>query len=1220
MAALRSPSTPSNISSQSKKGVFSSSSSSRRSSTSSGAIVNSSPHIPLGIGYSPGPINTPTTPAGSGIPAFRTLRSLLPFGPGKNATPISTSASPNTSRSPFSNFGSVRRSMTRERERKSSLSNDAMSPVIAIGPVPDESAIRRSVSLPRLEKPLPSEPLFEDSPNAFQHGSSALGSAFILRTPSPGPALSAELSTIIEADSSGVSKHGLLGVISQEPSSSSHSKQSSTSQTDYGTEDDDADNSALDLSTSHLADQVRHAMLESNVSPNTVKQWHDGDKEVVIIDADEHPEADTTFALESADPELLALLSPNAVSKPGATQSNQPSPTTPTFPSSSTSRLPRSRQSLSLLPRPRASNSPSPSPISRHFPTSTPSPTSTTATTSALATPKPSSAKDGSPATTAANGSDYSPTSSPAPSSPCLASASSSTPARRRTLGLARPARMFGHSASASLSQPRTNTFATPGKAGEESAQVSMMNGSRLATRTLRQVMLGGSTRKSPKNDESSSPSLEAARPRGSLDSRRLPSNANDIGLGRPSLEVRRGASFDSRRPSTAYNSRSSTSPERTDRTTPEADSSPSPEATHQEAHFRPSLDSSRPSFDSSHRPGSSTRLREKERHNTPSLRVIDASGDSTNRSVSPIPRGPPPNRIRKRSMSVQERFGKGRYPGAVAEQGIARPGSSLSVHGGRASRGGLGVDGGATPNEFGSGGSGPKLEWLGPRTAKAFRAAGLLDFDREKEKERDNSGEAFERSRERGGSISGMLAPSPLGASVSSGSVSSALNRFASLRSASEYNPTPSRAHSRMAFSDVGGGSGRRGSGTFSAYGSSSAYGGMSTYGQPGLMESPTFTVSSSSRDRDTPKSSTSTAPTSVSESFGYLGRDRVERERERERDEFRELKEKHATEMAALLGALSDSQRTARVLREENAELRERLDRFAGVVQQNNELHQACGEMQQECSDLRRQCVDLRRELAAVKTFKSPSGLVPSWSGNSTSSGFRTPLPRPGNSSPLANDVTPRYDEEEYNDTMIIHDDLDDRSQDTPRRQTDRQDHEHDAGPLDAINPSSSSTPSLKRRLSGASSVFPIPPANMTMLLHDDAASQLGDSNRSSADHSQYPFFVPPLSYPSSSTKPIPTSKANTNSHVRSLSRSPPANYQSFAASGGHKANKSIASAVSISPTTANFSMVTGSPGSLSLRPEHELLLGDMESLDLGVRGLDLEADLVRANSDEW
>ena len=56
-----------------------------------------------------------------------------------------------------------------------------------------------------------------------------------------------------------------------------------------------------------------------------------------------------------------------------------------------------------------------------------------------------------------------------------------------------------------------------------------------------------------------------------------------------------------------------------------------------------------------------------------------------------------------------------------------------------------------------------------------------------------------------------------------------------------------------------------------------------------------------------------------------------------------------------------------------------------------------------------------------------------------------------------------------------------------------------------------------------------------------------------------------------------------------------------------------------MSISPTTAEFSMVTGSPGSLFLRPEHELLLGDMESLDLGgaVPPIDLN---VGQREDEW
>ena len=42
-------------------------------------------------------------------------------------------------------------------------------------------------------------------------------------------------------------------------------------------------------------------------------------------------------------------------------------------------------------------------------------------------------------------------------------------------------------------------------------------------------------------------------------------------------------------------------------------------------------------------------------------------------------------------------------------------------------------------------------------------------------------------------------------------------------------------------------------------------------------------------------------------------------------------EMKERHGTEM----GALSDSQRTARVLREENSDLRDRLERFTAAVQ---------------------------------------------------------------------------------------------------------------------------------------------------------------------------------------------------------------------------------------------------------------------------------------------
>ena len=54
---------------------------------------------------------------------------------------------------------------------------------------------------------------------------------------------------------------------------------------------------------------------------------------------------------------------------------------------------------------------------------------------------------------------------------------------------------------------------------------------------------------------------------------------------------------------------------------------------------------------------------------------------------------------------------------------------------------------------------------------------------------------------------------------------------------------------------------------------------------------------------------------------------------------------------------------------------------------------------------------------------------------------------------------------------------------------------------------------------------------------------------------------------------------------------------------------------SVASISPTTVNFSTVTGSPGSLLLRLEHEVHLGDIENLDLGVSD-----GLVTNDDDDW
>jgi hypothetical protein len=152
-----------------------------------------------------------------------------------------------------------------------------------------------------------------------------------------------------------------------------------------------------------------------------------------------------------------------------------------------------------------------------------------------------------------------------------------------------------------------------------------------------------------------------------------------------------------------------------------------------------------------------------------------------------------------------------------------------------------------------------------------------------------------------------------------------------------------------------------------------------------------------------------------------------------------------------------------------------------------------------------------------------------------------------------------------------------------------------------------------SKKRRLSNSSSIFPIPASNMTLLLHEDVTSTLGSitSCRSitGTEHSQYGFSLPPPIRAAAASSS--TSSQRIKTHVRSLSQSPPISYHNF--TGNILPNSSVISVGSISP-----SMVTGSPGSLFLRPEHEILLGDMESLNLGVRGED--GDIVDDNVDGW
>ncbi|KAF7319921.1 DUF2012 domain-containing protein [Mycena kentingensis (nom. inval.)] len=238
--------------------------------------------------------------------------------------------------------------------------------------------------------------------------------------------------------------------------------------------------------------------------------------------------------------------------------------------------------------------------------------------------------------------------------------------------------------------------------------------------------------------------------------------------------------------------------------------------------------------------------------------------------------------RARKRSMSVDERTSPTNSRDASPQPGSSRPGSSMAG----------------------------RTEWLGPRTAKAFRAAGLLGPP--------DMGD--------GDSNDGLSPPSDAGRS--------GRFRFGSVRSPSSVG----RPDSRMAMSPGFGSTSarRRGSGSGSYFGSAGSQ----------LVESPTLTFSS----RDTPRSA-STAPTSVSGASW-----------ERDRDEIRELKEKHAEATGALLSALSDSQRTTKLLREENAELRQRLarletdsERIAQIERENQALREFVSELREEAGQLK-------------------------------------------------------------------------------------------------------------------------------------------------------------------------------------------------------------------------------------------------------------------------
>ncbi|KAG5339464.1 hypothetical protein C0989_004150 [Termitomyces sp. Mn162] len=1020
--------------------------SARRAST---GTAPSAPHTPsLPIKTTP----RPSTSASTGIPAFRSLRSLLPFGPSKHATPASPAVppTPNASKNPFHSFGSVRRSM--QKGGKVSLDVE-LPPVISIDQVTknelEGNTVRKASSCSMLQ---PIDGTQGGSSNSFQDEDDTAvfftRGTPILRTPSPGPPISAELSTILEADSSGISKHI--------PSSKNPSRAPSPDISAPVREESHViDTFVLDLSTTHLEDQVLGAMRSETSSKP--QEWNVADQ-AIIIDAD--GDNSDSLNLNALDPDLAAILSPHSLPAHKTTTNvksftldtpqrtfDQPvnfsngSPQSVLAPSPIISgdskysplnplhlRLPRQQSSL---PRLRPPISPvSPSPHSSH------SPSPSTVGPSSSASDSTFRGEDARKTNLASPLTLFSPTSfPPSPATAVTIPKTISSPLSSSTASMTS---FFSRRFSTTKTQSSVSTLVALQPAS--SSTISQL-------RTPFTQMPHPGTQRRPSSSEADIPDVIRAI---------TPSSTSKL-ASRPSLDSpRESGGFDRPRPSLSS-----------------------------DTHIR----STRPSLDT--------------------LRGSAADTENARTASAAL------ERVRKRSLSVQDRLtgrhtlGGSKSRGAVeadhkgdvdgiTEFGEQRPSSSQSM---RMNRRWGGRRAESTAN-----GSAPVTEWLGPRTVKAFKAAGLLDFERDQQPPSDRNGPA---------SLSSSVGPNH--------------GRFGSTRSTSEYNP---RAPSRLAVSEAGGSS-RRGS----------------VSGTHGLMESPTFTASSGSRD--TPRS-VSTAPTSVSgSSFAFLGRDR-----DREREEIRELKDKHASETEALLGALSDSQRTTRLLREENGEIRDRLEQAKAEI---DALRRVVGELTKETGDLRVQI----QMLKSTPNMNSRRGAV------TRQSRITVPLHIEQDDDDDDNKWSNPVNGKKHDKLDVT---LDSQQSQNPDGSISDTRHHPDflgtqGGP--AVSSSTPVAPKHKRRFSTTSSIFPVPPANMTMLLHDHDYDQDSGSLNDSLDHSQ--------SFPSAPTPLAP--------HDDTITR-----------------NTSLTSAISISPTTANFSMTTGSPASLFLRPEHELHLGDMDSLDLG------------------
>ncbi|KDQ23579.1 hypothetical protein PLEOSDRAFT_1108071 [Pleurotus ostreatus PC15] len=1261
----------------------------------------------------PTPSRSFSSNSGTGIPAFRSLRSLLPFGPGKSSSSTPAKAAPSisfssassptatASKTPNSNskslskaaghgyslsvsqtqgnssfgagrsftaFGTVRRSMTKERGKgedgsrpsgsflrpstKVKPAEETFDDVIAIGPEASTSAIdvsadvtqesgsntplRRSVSYPRLDKDV----IEQDS---------------------------RDLSTIIEADTSGLSRYlpDLNTSQTSSPSRSPPSRNSpltrtqsdsllrpvstflasgsSSSRYSASTQPSPTDNE-LELSVSNVQGQVLDALLVRDYA--AAREWLDSG-DAVVVDDDEDltqtqplrkasppPDSRVSLELGPLDPELTALLSPNRLSG-----SSSPKRQSLSSRRSSVQLSSRASSQRNSLPTPFSSgqgaeNPPSSLPRLRS-PVSIPSrsplvlPSSSLPSPSPLASPPISASPPHSPFVPLPVSS--SPRPSPLATTTIFPSRSSrqSSPERRLQHSYQpappSPLRGEGSGASGDLENQEPGLASAEGdevkEAMKESTESQRIQRDYQA-RTKPSALLPRLITPSRQPSSPSSPTKDTdAMPEGY--EARLPSRRT-FTTPSPALQIPRSARSLSNRPSPA----SSVVGDGTVNASPATtsmimDDTPS-------SRPRPSLDESR-------------------------LEMMGSSRTSTGRrGLTHIQMK---TRMRKRSMSV-ENGSPGLSIGSAANRGSPGEFGMLSVPGDDdTTLNGLRPSSSlSNRREGGSSGSQRTLDWMGPRAAtRAFAAAGLLplDRDRDREFEQDMDRER-ERERDRRLDLAGIRSVTPTLERTNSravtpnnfgGSTAQGLSRYGSQRGGtSEF-----RAQSRMAFSESAGPSiagSRKGSGSYSAanshnntpssYGNSSSYGSATTGTRytrerggsvsvsvagsavSPLMDSPTF--SESMRGRGTPMS-VSTAPTSILSGASERGRGFVgDRERDKERErleaEMERMRDKHSLEMGALLSALSDSQRTTKVLREENTSLRDRLD---SALEEVHMLRTQCEERKWEVEMLRgnnghagnesvfgggsvadgRNSTPTRwRSLRGWGSEAGGRDVEGNASIGGRARGLGLGLPsvlqrhrerlEPGFSTahqrrtytPRSRAASASVSSPQTNNGQD--DDLDFQTQRPFSRGVDHgQGSASDSGSGKVMPPppppSMKGKPQHRRRSSTTSSVFPNPPPGMAMLTLDP---QSDDPDFAAlASFSMTPSRPP--SFASSNPRPIGSKNARAQSH--------------------HKRSQS--SVGNVSPTTANFSM-TGSPGSLNLRPEDELHLKDMDIMSLNLR----------------